>query len=102
MGFEPSMPTQDDLFMICIMVIYGMNLKLLYPGDVVPWEGSSARQIIVIAAPQILGLMRDVFTPLLPKQLKINELARDLCHFKPHELHDYLTKTGKLPARNRL
>ena len=60
------------------------------------------RQLIIIAAPQILGMMREVFTPSLPKQLKMNELARDLCHLKPHELHDYLAKTGQLPARNRL
>ena len=65
-------------------------------------EAHHVRQLIVIASPQILGLMREVFTPLLPKQLKMNELARDLCHFKPHELHDYLAKTGQLPVRNRL
>ncbi|NEZ60896.1 host attachment protein [Adonisia turfae] len=65
-------------------------------------ESKHVRQLIIIAAPQILGLMREVCTPLLPKPLKMNELARDLCHLKPHELHDYLAKTGQLPARIRL
>lgn len=60
------------------------------------------RQLTLIATPQILGLMREVFTPLPSKQLKLNELARDLCHLKPHELHDYLARKGQLPARSRL
>ncbi len=60
------------------------------------------RQLTIAAAPQILGLIREVFTPLSPKKLTLNELARDLCHLKPHELHDYLAKKGQLPARSRL
>ena len=65
-------------------------------------KAKHVRQLIIIAAPQILGLMREVFTLSLPQQLQMNELARDLCHLKSHELHDYLAKTGQLPARIRL
>ncbi|MBE9070691.1 host attachment protein [Leptolyngbya cf. ectocarpi LEGE 11479] len=65
-------------------------------------EAQHVQQLIIIAAPQILGLMREVCMPLLPKPLKMNELARDLCHLKPHELHDYLAKIRQLPVRIRL
>ena len=60
-----------------------------------------AQQLILIAEPQILGLMREVCIPLLPKQLKVNELTRDLCHLKPQELHEYLAEKGQLPARRK-
>ncbi len=64
-------------------------------------QAKQVRQLIIIAAPQILGMMREVFTPLCPSRLKMHELARDLCHLKPHELHDYLADKGQLPARVR-
>lgn len=60
-----------------------------------------AQKLILIAEPQTLGVMRDVCTPVLSKQLKVQELARDLCHFKPQELHEYLAEKGQLPARRR-
>lgn len=57
------------------------------------------QKLVLIAEPQILGLMRDAFIPVLPKQLKVSELVRDLCHLKPHELHEYLAEKRQLPAR---
>lgn len=60
-----------------------------------------AQQVILVAEPQILGIMRDVLTPVLPKQLQVSDMARDLCHLKPHELHEYLSEKGQLPARSR-
>lgn len=60
-----------------------------------------AQQLILIAEPQILGLIREVCIPLLPRQLKVNELARDLCHLKPQELHKYLAEKGELPSRRK-
>jgi protein required for attachment to host cells len=57
------------------------------------------QKLILIAEPQILGLMRDIFLPQLPKQLKVSELVRNLCHLKPHELHEYLAEKRQLPAR---
>jgi protein required for attachment to host cells len=59
------------------------------------------QHLILVAEPQILGLMREAYASLLPKQLKVNELARDLCHFKSQELHEYLTGKGQLPARRK-
>lgn len=59
------------------------------------------RQLVLIAEPQILGVMREFLTPKVPKNVQVNELARDLCHLKPHELHGYLADKGKLPARVR-
>jgi protein required for attachment to host cells len=57
-----------------------------------------AQQLILAAEPQILGLMREALAPLLPKTLKMSELAKDLCHFKSHELHQYLASRELLPA----
>ncbi len=37
--------------------------------------------------------------PLLPKDIKINELAKNLCQLKPHELYEYLVNKELLPAR---
>jgi protein required for attachment to host cells len=59
------------------------------------------QQLVLVAEPRILGLMRDVCIPLLPKQLKVNELTRDLCHLKPQELHTYLAEKKQLPARRK-
>jgi protein required for attachment to host cells len=60
-----------------------------------------AQQLVLVAEPQILGLLREAIVPVLPKHLKMVELARDLCHLKPHELHEYLADKGELPARSR-
>ena len=58
-----------------------------------------AQQVILVAEPQILGLVREVLTPQLPKHLKLEELAKDLCKLKPLDLHEYLADKGLLPAR---
>lgn len=55
-------------------------------------------QLILIAEPQILGLMREVLAHGMPTHFKINELAKNLCHLKPHALHEYLANQGLLPA----
>jgi protein required for attachment to host cells len=55
-------------------------------------------QLLLIAEPHILGIMRSVLVPDLPKNLKSNELAKDLCQLKAHELHEYLTTKDLLPA----
>jgi protein required for attachment to host cells len=58
-------------------------------------------QLVLAAEPQILGLMREVLLPTLPKQFKLNELAKDLCQLKPNELHDYLADKGFLPPHQK-
>jgi protein required for attachment to host cells len=57
------------------------------------------RQLLLIAEPQILGLMREAIIPELSKQIKVSELAKDLCQLSSNELHEYLTKKQLLPAR---
>jgi protein required for attachment to host cells len=59
------------------------------------------QQLLMIAEPQILGLMREAITPVLPKNIKIHELAKELCQLKPHELHEYLASKQLLPPYKR-
>lgn len=63
---------------------------------------SQSHQLLLVAEPHILGIMRDVLIPILPKSLKFNELTKDLCHLKAHELHEYLATKTLLPAQSRL
>lgn len=56
-----------------------------------------ARQLIVVAEPQILGMMREAMTDSLFKTLNIQEVAKDICHLKLHQIHDYLAKKNLLP-----
>lgn len=58
-------------------------------------------QLLLVAEPQILGIMRDVLIPALPKNLKVYELAKDLCQLSTHELHEYLAAKNLLPAQTR-
>jgi protein required for attachment to host cells len=58
-----------------------------------------AHQLILIAEPKILGTVRDAIASHIPKDLKIQELAKDLCKLKPLELHQYLADKELLPAR---
>ncbi len=57
-----------------------------------------ARQLILVAEPQILGMMREAMTDNLFKTLNIHEVAKDICHLKLHQIHDYLAKKNLLPA----
>ncbi|MGK7907800.1 MAG: host attachment protein [Synechococcus sp.] len=59
----------------------------------------ATQRLLLVAEPQILGIMRDSLSSILPKSHRISELAKDICHFKPHEIHEYLTKKALLPAR---
>ena len=57
-----------------------------------------ARHLILVAEPQILGMMREAMTDSLFKTLNIHEVAKDICHLKLHQIHDYLAKKNLLPA----
>jgi protein required for attachment to host cells len=48
------------------------------------------RNLLLIAEPQFLGVLREVLIPALPKTLKLRELDKNLSHLKPQELHQYL------------
>lgn len=58
-----------------------------------------AQQVLLVAEPKVLGLVREVITPQLPKTLKLQELAKDLCKLKVLELHEYLAHKELLPRR---
>ncbi|MDJ0737242.1 MAG: host attachment protein [Nostocaceae cyanobacterium] len=60
------------------------------------------QKLLLIAEPQILGLMREALASVLPKNIKTSELAKDLCQLKPNEIHDYLAKKDLVPAYKRL
>jgi protein required for attachment to host cells len=57
-----------------------------------------AQQLLLISETKILGLMRESLIPLLPKDIKVSELAKNLCQLKPHELYEYLVNKELLPA----
>lgn len=60
------------------------------------------RQLIVVAEPQILGLMREALKSPSFKTVNIRELDKDICHFNSLKIHDYLAKQQFLPARERM
>lgn len=60
------------------------------------------RKLILVAEPQILGLLREALTSPLFKDLKIQELAKDLCQLKPLEIHKHLANKELLPARQNI
>ncbi len=64
-------------------------------------QAHQIQQLLMIAEPRILGLIRESLTPVLPRNIKINELAKELCHLKPHELQEYLANKQLLPPYKR-
>lgn len=58
-----------------------------------------SHHVLLVAEPQILGLVRECLTPNLPKNIHLQDLAKDLCKLKPLELHEYLADKNLLPAR---
>jgi protein required for attachment to host cells len=61
-------------------------------------QAHEVRQLVLAAEPQILGLIREELNGSLPSQVKLSELAKDLCRYSPRELHDYLAERKLLPA----
>lgn len=64
-------------------------------------QARQPHQLLLVAEPKILGIMREVLIPDLPKNLKVSELAKDLCQLSTHELHEYLAEKALLPAQTR-
>jgi protein required for attachment to host cells len=65
-------------------------------------ESQNIRQLLLIAESQTLGTLREVALPLLPKNLQIQEIAKDLCKLKPSEIHEYLVSKNFLPSRKKI
>lgn len=57
-----------------------------------------ARHLILVAEPQILGILREVMNDSLFKNLKVDEVDKDICQLKTTQIHDYLAKKELLPA----
>ena len=60
------------------------------------WE---SHLILLVAEPQMLGFVRESLMPHLPRNIKLEALAKDLCKLKPLELHEYLAHKNLVPAR---
>lgn len=65
-------------------------------------NAEGAKQLIVVAEPQILGLMRETIKDGLFKNLNVTEVDKDICHFNSNQIHDYLAKKSLLPACQRV
>lgn len=67
------------------------------------WRGYPSCELVVVAAPVMLGLLR----PALERHIRakdvieIHEVASDLTKLSPSMLHDLLTERGLLPPRGR-
>jgi protein required for attachment to host cells len=58
--------------------------------------------VLLVAAPQILGLMRQALESVLPQTVQLTELAKDLCHLTPYEIQEYLVEQELIPTPQRL
>jgi len=65
-------------------------------------QTNQARHLILVAEPQILGMMREAITDSSFKNLNIQQVAKDLCHLKTKEIHDYLANKELLPPYQRV
>jgi protein required for attachment to host cells len=59
------------------------------------------RQLLLVAEPKILGILRETVASLLPNNLHIQELTKDLCKLKPSEIYGYLVSKNLLPYRGK-
>jgi protein required for attachment to host cells len=55
--------------------------------------------LILVAEPQILGLLREVLQGNAGRFGTVHDLAKDLCWMKTRQVHDYLSQKGLLPPR---
>lgn len=60
-------------------------------------EANLPQQLLLIAEPHIMGVMREALLPHLPKDFPLQEVPKDLCHLTAHELQQYLLGKGLLP-----
>ena len=65
-------------------------------------QSHQCEQVVIVAEPQILGLMRETLSSVLPRPLKVSELVKDVCQLKPQALHHYLASKGVLPVRKEV
>ncbi|RMF22514.1 MAG: host attachment protein [Cyanobacteria bacterium J083] len=61
-----------------------------------------SKNLILVAEPQILGIMREAMTDSSFNGLNIKEIDKNISHLSSHEIHDYLAKKKLLPAFKRV
>ena len=64
-------------------------------------DEAGATTAMIVASPNMLGLLRPLTAPLTTRGIEITDLALDLTRETPSQLHDHLTSRGLLPARRR-
>lgn len=58
------------------------------------------RQLILVAEPQILGLLRNTLQGNCSKKnIEVQEIAKDLCKYKPKQIQEYLAELNLIPPR---
>ncbi|MGB8702487.1 MAG: host attachment protein [Thermosynechococcaceae cyanobacterium] len=62
-------------------------------------ESDQIRHLILVAEPQMLGIVREPINAGISKTVEVKELAKDLCQFSVRDLHEYLASKKLLPAR---
>ena len=59
---------------------------------------NQSSRLILVSPPSIIGLVRKFFTPTIFKNLHIQELHNDICHFSSLQIHNYLASKQLIPA----
>lgn len=62
-------------------------------------QSLSTHKLLLVAEPQILGLVRESLSSGVSKDLRTTELAKDICHLNSHSIHEFLADKSLLPAR---
>jgi protein required for attachment to host cells len=62
-------------------------------------ESHKIRHLLLVAEPQMLGIVREPINAEISKTIEIKELAKDLGQLSGRDLHDYLASKKLLPAR---
>lgn len=65
-------------------------------------QAHQLQAVLLVAAPQSLGLMRQALEPVLPQTVKLTEVPKDLYHLTPYEIQEYLAEQELIPAPTRL
>lgn len=59
-------------------------------------------RLILVAAPQMLGITRQTLSPQIIESVDFQEMAKDLSKFTPTEIHKYLASKDQLPQPYRV
>ncbi len=62
---------------------------------------SNARQLVITAEKQMLGMLRQAMSGSNHNSFEIREVAKDLTKLAPHEIHKHLAGEQLVPAQRR-